>query len=171
MFQIKGKVVAKRNVIVHHTAFFTAKQGPLESIDGYAARLKRLAQVSKLGTLESELITYKIVTTNTWQHLRTKMRKIANITLEEALDICRAEEIANDQSQDKTVVQGSKFNKQKQRWMHPASHTGGHIVDRRRLSRANIMYAIKTAQQYFWINTTGLRRYTTGFPVTIVRSS
>lgn len=87
-----GKVPAKRNTITDISAFLKAKQGPRESIDHYVNRLERLMHVPEPRTLESQLLTYKIVTTNKWHHLRMNMEKIANLTLEQSLDLCRAEE-------------------------------------------------------------------------------
>ncbi|XP_055598551.1 uncharacterized protein K02A2.6-like [Uranotaenia lowii] len=100
LIAIKAKVVAKRNVIVDRLDFFSAVQASMESIDDFTARLRVLAKVARLGELDKELIAYKIVTANKWPHLRTKMLTISDITLEKAVDLCRAEEIAAKRSQE-----------------------------------------------------------------------
>lgn len=97
---IKSKVVAKRNIIVDRLDFFSAVQASRETVDDFCSRLKGLAKISKLGNLESELIAYKLVTANKWQSLRTKMLTIPDITLEKAVDLCRAEEITEKRSQE-----------------------------------------------------------------------
>ncbi|XP_039453132.1 uncharacterized protein K02A2.6-like [Culex pipiens pallens] len=97
---IKALVVAKRNIIVDRFDFFSAAQSASESIDDFCARLKALAKLAKLGTLEPELLAFKVVTSNKWSHLRTKMLTISDITLEKAIDLCRAEEIAAKRSQE-----------------------------------------------------------------------
>lgn len=45
-------------------------------------------------------MTYKLVTANKWSNLRTKMLTMSDITLEKAVDICRAEEITEKRSQE-----------------------------------------------------------------------
>ncbi|XP_055527227.1 uncharacterized protein K02A2.6-like [Wyeomyia smithii] len=97
---IKEKVVAKRNIIIDRLDFFLAGQLSHESIDDYSARLKTLAKLAKLGNLENELITFKIVTANRWSQLRTKMLSMTDITLMKAVDMYRAEEIAAKRSLD-----------------------------------------------------------------------
>lgn len=97
---IKEKVVARRNIIVDRLDFFSAVQSSVESIDDFSSRLKMLAKIAKLGVLEKELITFKLVTANKWNHLRAKMITNNNITLEKAVDTCRAEEIASKRSQE-----------------------------------------------------------------------
>ncbi|XP_055613408.1 uncharacterized protein LOC129759885 [Uranotaenia lowii] len=91
---IKQKVIVKRNIIVDRLDFFSAFQLPTESTDQFSSRLRLLARVARLAPLENDLVTYKMVTANKWSHLRTKMLTITDITLEKAIDLCRAEEIA-----------------------------------------------------------------------------
>lgn len=97
---IKDKVIPKRNVIIDRLDFFSAGQSASESIDDFCARLRVLAKVAKLGVLEKELLAYKVVTANKWPQLRTKMLTITDITLEKAVDLCRAEEIAAKRSHE-----------------------------------------------------------------------
>ncbi|XP_062537952.1 uncharacterized protein K02A2.6-like [Armigeres subalbatus] len=101
---IKAKVVAKRNIIIDRLDFFSAVQAPRENVDDFCSRLKGLAKVARLGNLESELMAYKLVTANRWQHLRTKMLTISDITLDKAVDLCRAEEITEKRSHELTYV-------------------------------------------------------------------
>ncbi|XP_062534340.1 uncharacterized protein LOC134203485, partial [Armigeres subalbatus] len=108
---IKDKVTTKRNIIVDRLDFFSASQSSGETIDEYATRLKILAKTAKLGTLETELVTYKIVTANKCPHLRTKMLTITDIDLTKAVDMCRAEEIAAKRSVELSIAVGSDIKK------------------------------------------------------------
>lgn len=109
---IKDKVVVKRNIIIDRLDFFTATQFSNELVDDFKTRLRIMAKMAKLDTLENELITYKLVTANKWPHLRTKMLAITDITLDKAVDLCRAEEIAARRSQELgVVVSSSEVNK------------------------------------------------------------
>lgn len=118
---IREKVVPKRNVIVDRLEFFSATQSSRESVDEYSTRLKTLARVAKLGTLNEELITYKLITSNKWPQLRSKMLAMTDLTLEKVVDMCRAEEITAKRSQDLAVpdaevnkVAKSKFRRKSQ---------------------------------------------------------
>lgn len=109
---IKSKVVTTRNVIVDRLDFFSAIQTSREPIDDFVTRLKVMAKPAKLENLETELIAYKVVTANKWQHLRTKMLTMTDITLSKAVDLCRAEEITARRSQELgTSASGSEVNK------------------------------------------------------------
>lgn len=96
---IKRKVVSARNVIVDRLDFFTASQLSSECIDDYVSRLKVMAKVCHFGVLESEMLTYKIVTSNKWPHLKSKMLTMVDITAAKAVDLCRIEEITTKHTQ------------------------------------------------------------------------
>ncbi|XP_058449270.1 uncharacterized protein K02A2.6-like [Malaya genurostris] len=108
---IREKVTARRNIIVDRLDFFSASQYSSETIDDYASRLKILAKSAKFGALETELVTYKVVTANKWSHLRTKMLTVSDITLLKAIDMCRAEEIAAKRSIDMSIASSSEVKK------------------------------------------------------------
>lgn len=97
---IRDKVTPKRNVILDRLEFFTATQFSRESTDDFATRLKILAHGAKLGNLMDELVTYKLVTANKWPQIRSKMLAISEITLDKAVDMCRAEEITAKRCQE-----------------------------------------------------------------------
>lgn len=96
---IKRKVVSARNVIVDRLDFFTATQLSSECIDDYVSRLKVMSKVCRFEQLESEMLTYKIVTSNKWPHLKSKMLTMADITATKAVDLCRIEEITAKHAQ------------------------------------------------------------------------
>lgn len=90
---IRAKVTPKRNIILDRLEFFSATQTSRETTDDFLTRLKTLAQMSKLGDQTNSLVTYKLVTANKWPQIRSKMLAIPDITLDKAVDMCRAEEI------------------------------------------------------------------------------
>ncbi|XP_053687067.1 uncharacterized protein K02A2.6-like [Sabethes cyaneus] len=108
---IKGKVLAKRNIIIDRSDFFSASQMPGESIDDFTTRLKWLGKIAKLGVLEAELIAFKVVTANKWPELRTKMLTVQDITLTKAVDMCRAEEITKTRSHELGLSPNPEVNK------------------------------------------------------------
>lgn len=91
---IKAKVVRERNKFVDWFDFFSLSQEPTESIDNYLCRLKSLAKVCKFGALEDEMVKYKLATSIRWMKLRSKLITTKNLTEANAMDLCRAEEIA-----------------------------------------------------------------------------
>lgn len=117
---IRQKVVAKRNIIVDRLDFFSATQQARESIDEFVSRLKTLAKMAKLGVLQTELIAYKVVTSNKWPNLRSKMLTVTDITLDKAVDMCRAEEITAKRSHELSIpnpeVEVNKIEKGKSRY-------------------------------------------------------
>ncbi|XP_058826877.1 uncharacterized protein LOC131686887 [Topomyia yanbarensis] len=58
-----------------------------------------MARVCHFGQLESAMLTYKIVTSNKWPHLKSKMLTMADITAVKAVDLCRIEEITAKHAQ------------------------------------------------------------------------
>ncbi|XP_055622656.1 uncharacterized protein K02A2.6-like [Toxorhynchites rutilus septentrionalis] len=100
---IRKKVIVKRNVVVDRLDFFSAVQSSQESIDEYASRLKTLAKTAKLEQLETDLIAFKVITSNKWSNMRAKLLAIEDITLTKAVDMCRAEEITAMRSQDLVI--------------------------------------------------------------------
>lgn len=110
---IKKRVVHSRNIILDRLEFFTCGQLSSESIDDFVYRLKMLAKSCKFGQLENDMLTFKIVTSNKWPHLKTKMLTITNITTEKAIDLCRMEEITAKHSQALSLEPHVEVNKLK----------------------------------------------------------
>lgn len=110
---IKKRVVCSRNVIVDRLEFFTSAQLSTESIDDFVSRLKVLAKPCKFGELAEEMLTFKIVTSNKWSHLKTKMLTMTDITVTKAVDLCRMEEITAKHSQALSLETRAEVNKLK----------------------------------------------------------
>lgn len=110
---IRAKVVCKRNLIVDRLEFFSAAQLSSESVDEFVCRLKSLAKPCKFGALEPELITYKLVTSNKWPHVKTKMLTMNDVDTAKAIDLCRMEEITAKHSQVLSLDRKLDVNKVK----------------------------------------------------------
>lgn len=110
---IKRKVVCTRNIIIDRLDFFTSTQLSTESIDDFVSRLKVLAKPCRFGVLETEMLTFKIVTSNKWPHLKMKMLTMADITTAKAVDLCRMEEITTKHSQELSLEPRVEVNKLK----------------------------------------------------------
>ncbi|XP_039445884.1 uncharacterized protein LOC120425420 [Culex pipiens pallens] len=90
---IKEKVVRKRNKFVDWINFFGLSQDPDEKIDDYLRKLKVLSKSCQFGALEKEMLRFKIVTSNKWPNLRTRMLGMQDLKEDAAVDMCRAEEL------------------------------------------------------------------------------
>lgn len=90
--------------------FLSAKQES-ELIDEYHTRLKMLAKPCQLGDLEDRFVTYKIVTSNKWPHLRKRLTTNNEITLEKAVNDCRLEELSARRMQELGAEGTSEVNK------------------------------------------------------------
>lgn len=108
---IKTKVVPVRNVIVDRMEFFSAVQVTTESIDEYVSRLKILGKPCRFGTLEQEMMVFKIVTSNKWASLKTKMLTMPDVNLSKAIDLCRMEEITARHSKQLSLEPLMEVNK------------------------------------------------------------
>ncbi|EDS39995.1 tetratricopeptide repeat protein, tpr [Culex quinquefasciatus] len=90
---IKEKVVRKRNKFVDWINFFGLSQDPDENIDDYLRKLKVLSKSCQFRALEKEMLRFKIVTSNKWSNLRTRMLGMQDLKEDAAVDMCRAEEL------------------------------------------------------------------------------
>ena len=88
----------KVNVVYERYLFRDAKQKMGEPIDTYVTRLKKLASSCQYGALEDELIRDNIVYGVTDDNLRIRLLRDADLTLNAAIDLCRASEQAAMQS-------------------------------------------------------------------------
>lgn len=87
----------KRNLLLERRRFFMKNQQD-ETIDIYLTELRNLAATCEFGALHDELILYKIVDGIKSQSTTEKLlRKGSELTLEKALNICRAEELTKQQ--------------------------------------------------------------------------
>ncbi|XP_058840279.1 uncharacterized protein K02A2.6-like [Topomyia yanbarensis] len=108
---IRAKVVPVRNIIVDRLDFFSAIQIQTESIDEYVSRLKVLGKPCRFGALEQDMMVFKIVTSNKWSNLKTKMLTMPDINLSKAIDLCRMEEITARHSKQLSLEPLMEVNK------------------------------------------------------------
>ncbi|XP_039428702.1 uncharacterized protein LOC120412354 [Culex pipiens pallens] len=113
---IKEKVVRKRNKFVDWINFFGLSQDSDESIDDYLMKLKVLSKSCQFGALEKEMLRFKIVTSNKWPNLRTRMLGMQDLKEDAAVDMCRAEELVVTYGQvvGRTCEEVKKIRKKKE---------------------------------------------------------
>lgn len=77
--------------------FFTRAQGPSETIDAYVTDLKSKAKDCEFGDLHDSLVRDRIVCGTNNDQVRGRLLREADLTLQKAIDICRASEITTNQ--------------------------------------------------------------------------
>ena len=82
----------KTNVTLERYKFNSRYQKGEELIDEYLTELKKLSQNCNFGHLENELLKDRIVVGVNSSTLKERMLREYDLTLEKALDICRAHE-------------------------------------------------------------------------------
>ena len=93
----------RKNITWERHIFNTKVQQPGESIDHYATDLRKKASSCEFGILRDSLIRDRIVCGICDDRTRSRLLKEADLTLEKAVDMCRADEITA--SQIKTLAQ------------------------------------------------------------------
>ena len=97
----------KTNIIYERYVFNTADQQPHEGVDNYVARLKTLSNSCEFGTLQNDLMRDRIVLGTKDHGARSRMLRESDLTLEKAVDMCRASEIAEQQMKKLEVTEAS----------------------------------------------------------------
>ena len=88
----------KKNLVIERRKFFTRKQRPDESIDAFITELKNLSSTCEFQDVRDGLIVYKIVDGIESDNVRdTLLRKGSNLTLDKAIETCRADEVTKKQ--------------------------------------------------------------------------
>ena len=87
----------KTNITYERYIFFNRKQTPEESYEQYSINLKNLSNSCKFGTLREELIKDIFVSGIKSTDLKESLLKVSDLTIESALEICRARELAAQQ--------------------------------------------------------------------------
>lgn len=83
----------RKNMPYIRHMFFTRAQGPSETIDAYVTDLKYKAKDCEFGNLCNSLIRDRIVCGIRDDQVRARLLREADLTMEKALDVCRASEI------------------------------------------------------------------------------
>ncbi|KAL3885536.1 hypothetical protein ACJMK2_025588 [Sinanodonta woodiana] len=94
---LKEHFIPKTNVIYERYVFNTSDQLQSEGVDVYVTRLRGLSNSCEFGTLQSQMIRDRIVLGTRDSGARSLMLREPDLTLEKAVDMCRASEIADSQ--------------------------------------------------------------------------
>lgn len=87
----------RKNLPYIRHRFFTRAQGPTETIDAYVTDLKNKAKNCEFEQLHDSLIRDRIVCGIRDDRVRSRLLGEADLTLEKAIDVCRASEITSSQ--------------------------------------------------------------------------
>ncbi|XP_063535965.1 uncharacterized protein LOC134745805 [Cydia strobilella] len=98
--QVDNHFKAKKNVTVERHRFFTRQQGEHESIDQYVFELRKLAQSCEFGDLNDGLIKDRLVCGIVSAAIRERLLREDDLTLNKALEICRAAIVSKMYSED-----------------------------------------------------------------------
>ncbi|XP_061729443.1 uncharacterized protein LOC133534338 [Cydia pomonella] len=98
--QVDNHFKAKKNVTVERHRFFTRQQGEHESIDQYVFELRKLAQSCEFGNLNDGLIKDRLVCGIVSAAIRERLLREDDLTLNKALEICRAAIVSKMYSED-----------------------------------------------------------------------
>ena len=95
--KVKDNCEPRKNLPYTRHMFFTKAQGPTETIDAYVTELKSKAKDCEFGLLHDSLIRDRIVCGIRDDSVRRRLLREADLTLEKAIDVCRANEITSSQ--------------------------------------------------------------------------
>ena len=84
----------QRHVVYERFMFNTAKQEPKESIDNFLIKLRKLASTCSYGALHDEMLRDCIVVGVADNHIRSRLLREADLTLQRAMDVCKTSERA-----------------------------------------------------------------------------
>lgn len=117
----------RKNLTFERHKFNTRNQDENETIDQYVTALRTLAATCEFESLHDGLIRDRIVCGIKTQTLKERMLRENDVTLQKAIDICRAAETSRDQL--KSLCGGEKKNNidtlrrdRRNRYTHEASH-------------------------------------------------
>lgn len=80
----------KKNLTVERHRFFTRNQAESETIEQYVFDLKKLSTSCEFGTLCDSLIKDRLICGIASKAIRERLLREADLTLEQAMEICRA---------------------------------------------------------------------------------
>ncbi|XP_037046531.1 uncharacterized protein LOC119081601 [Bradysia coprophila] len=101
--------IPKKNEVYERFIFYSRNQKEGEKFDSFLVNLKKLAKTCEFGETKNDMIRDRIVMGITDKGLQEKMLK-KKVTLDEAIDQCRATELARGQSKDMQRDKESEFS-------------------------------------------------------------
>lgn len=93
----KNYCVPKKNESINRHLLFQRRQMEGETFDQFLTELKRLSLSCELGTLKDSLIKDLIISGVRGAGLKNRLLRMDELTLEKAIKICKADEIAEQQ--------------------------------------------------------------------------
>ena len=121
----------RKNIVFERYQFWDRNQNASEPIDQWVTDLRSKAAKCEFGTFESDMIRDKVVFGVRDQRIKERLLREADLTLNKALDICRAAEI----SQQQIEVMGGNAN------TGPSSHNASAVQERRSVQEGNKQHA------------------------------
>ena len=97
----------RRNITFERHKFFTCVQEPTESIDQYVTELRTKASTCEFGELCESLIRDRIVCGIVCDTMREKLLQKTYLSLQKAIDMCRASEFSKRQTKSITEESNS----------------------------------------------------------------
>lgn len=94
---IKAYFKPKRNVVCEHYIFHTCLQNPDETVDEFLNCIRELLSFYQFGMLIEELICKKLMLGIRDQMTKLQLLKEDSLTLNKAIKVCHASEVANVQ--------------------------------------------------------------------------
>lgn len=88
--KLEDNFKCKKNVTVERHKFFSREQKEGETIDQYVFELRRLSQSCNFNTMNEELIKDRLVCGVISANIRERLLREEDLTLQKALEICRA---------------------------------------------------------------------------------
>ena len=85
----------KRNLTYERHVFNTRSQGSVETIDAFVTELRLQANNCEFGALRDELIRDRLVVGIQSDSVRSRLLREVELTLQKAIDICRAAEVTD----------------------------------------------------------------------------
>ena len=99
--------VPRKNVIYERYVFHTRVQGEGETIDSFTTDLRLKSQSSEFGSLQDSLIRDRVVVGIRDCKIKERLLRDSELTLERAIDICKANEAAQAQMKVLTGAENS----------------------------------------------------------------
>ena len=99
--------VPRKNVIYERYVFHTRVQGEGETIDSFTTDLRLKSQSCEFGSLQDSLIHDRVVVGIRDSKIKERLLRDSELTLERAIDICKANEAAQAQMKVLTGAENS----------------------------------------------------------------
>lgn len=107
---IRSRLISKRNVIYERAMFNSCNQETDEKFDDYYRKLEKLIENCEFKDFKSDLLRDRIVLGIKNKELRKRLMIKADLTLRETLDLCRIDELTNQQMQELSTETVNKIS-------------------------------------------------------------